>query len=41
MSSERLAPLVRLSQVFNLTLALTEVLERAMNEVIVLMRWIS
>ena len=38
MSSERLAPLVRLSQVFNFTLAFDEVLERAMNEVIVLMR---
>ena len=41
MSSECLAPLVRLSQVFDLTLALDEVLERAMNEVIVLRRWVS
>jgi sigma-B regulation protein RsbU (phosphoserine phosphatase) len=34
MSSERLALLVRLSQVFNSTLALGEVLERVMDEVI-------
>lgn len=41
MSSERLAPFVRLSQVFDFTLALDEVLERAMKEIIVLRRWIS
>ena len=41
MSSERLAPVFQLSHVFDFTLASDEVLERAMDEVIVLMRWVS